>query len=126
MVSIQPWSSSSETNIPSSPSPSPVGRDASHDSYDTIDQTLEELFSLNPEPQPVAENELSTNQTWEENAEDIQPNENETTETQEETMISSNGLLVSSSVPFSFSIERHRKEDAAREKVDLPSFLRRQ
>ncbi len=42
------------------------------------------------------------------------------------TVSPSTSLLVSSLVPFSFSIDRDRKEEAAKGKVDLPSFLRRQ
>ncbi|MDJ0600314.1 MAG: hypothetical protein QNJ37_15915 [Crocosphaera sp.] len=123
IVSIQPWSSSIEKNIAPSLTPSQVDADASSESSDAIDQTLEDLFSLNPDLQPTSDNTLSVVQTQQEDPQEAQPKENATTETQGQT---TNGLLVSSSVPFSFSIERHRQEDAAREKVDLPSFLRRQ
>lgn len=125
VVSIQPWSSSPNKEDASRLTAAEVQPDSSGESYDPIDQTLEELFSLNPEPQPSSENTASVNPTAGENLEDTQPDDNRTTETQEPTTMASNGFLVSSAVPFSFSIDRHRKEDAAREKVDLPSFLRR-
>ncbi|ACB52228.1 conserved hypothetical protein [Crocosphaera subtropica ATCC 51142] len=121
VVSIQPWSSSLETKIPPSLTPSAVPSDESdHCSSNAIDETLEELFSLTPDQTlPIAENQEVTQ-------EETKSNEMENHNPQGQTATSSNSLLVSSSVPFSFSIDRHRKEDAAREKVDLPSFLRRQ
>ncbi|MDJ0729022.1 MAG: hypothetical protein QNJ33_03430 [Crocosphaera sp.] len=120
VVSIQPWSSSLENKLPPSLGSSSVELDCSDESLDPMDQTLEELFSLNPEPTlSVSENhDAPQEETPSDNPENSNPTE--------ETTISSKGILVSSSVPFSFSIDPHRKEDAAREKVDLPSFLRRQ
>lgn len=135
VVSIQPWSSSPEKKITPPLVPSRIKSEASEPISDTIDDTLEALFSLTPEPHSditnldndnsnseghsTPEQHLSVTETKEVKQEHIQTHN-------EQTTTASNGLLMSSSVPFSFSIERHRKEDAAKEKVDLPSFLRRQ
>ncbi|EAZ92648.1 hypothetical protein [Crocosphaera chwakensis] len=142
VVSIQPWSSSIENKITPSIAPSPIKSEASEPISDAIDDTLEELFSLTPEPhsditepdndssdseQPSTPNQnLLVRDTQKVTQEQTQTNCEENTNHNDQTVTSSNGLLMSSSVPFSFSIDRHRKEDAAREKVDLPSFLRRQ
>lgn len=122
VVSIQPWSDSPDKKIVPSLTPSSVASEASKPTSDAIDDTLEELFSLTPEPKP--EPTPTDEQTITEEPTPMDSQENSSLEDQ--TATSSKGLLMSSSVPFSFSIDRHRKEDAAREKVDLPSFLRRQ
>ncbi len=135
VVSIQPWSSSLEKKITPSFAPSPIKSEASEPISDAIDNTLEELFSLTPEPnsdiaEPDNDSSDSEQPSTPEPNLSVTENQDVTQEQpqthNEQTATSSHGLLMSSSVPFSFSIERHRKEDAAREKVDLPSFLRRQ
>ncbi|MGK7940083.1 MAG: hypothetical protein AB4062_08025 [Crocosphaera sp.] len=115
IVAIQPWSSPT----PSNPSQSSGEQEKGKVASDSIDQTLEELFSLSP----VEDNAVICE------PQDSSPEETEPPQDahlEDPSSNSANALLVSSSVPFSFSIDRHRKEDAAREKVDLPSFLRRQ
>ncbi|MGK7883596.1 MAG: hypothetical protein AB4057_03100, partial [Crocosphaera sp.] len=109
IISIQPWSSSLKEKTPIPPS----GEVAPSDRLSIpIEETLEELFSLNPDPDC--------------NPTDI-PSLSETEDHFEQgTAITSQAIVVSSRDPFSFSIDPDRKEDAAREKVDLPSFLRRQ
>ncbi len=126
IVSIQPWSSSVEDKITPTVSPSLVENDSCDDSSDSIDQTLEELFSLNPDSKPNSDPTPSVVESQDGHQEETPTDQSDHSNNTEETTISANGRLVSSSVPFRFSIDRHRKEDAARDKVDLPSFLRRQ
>ncbi len=115
MVAIQPWSS------PTTPNPSKSSEEKEKETVvsDSVDQTLETLFSLSP-----VEDNASTSEP-----QDSSPEETEQHRDQDHQNSPSNfgnALLVSSTLPFSFSIDRHRKEDGAREKVDLPSFLHRQ
>ncbi|MDJ0509241.1 MAG: hypothetical protein QNJ64_08320 [Crocosphaera sp.] len=119
MVSIQPWSSPTASN--SSQSSEEPNQDTVVS--DSIDSTLEAFFSLSP-----VEDNSATPQPEESSPEGTEQNpiQNQDDDLQSPSSNSANGLLVSSSVPFSFSIDRHRKEDAAKDKVDLPSFLRRQ
>ncbi|MGK7955538.1 MAG: hypothetical protein AB4063_09805 [Crocosphaera sp.] len=126
VVSIQPWSSSSEEKMTPNVSSSSMELDSCDHSLDSLDQTLEELFSLNPDSTNNSEQSLSISKSQDTPEEETSTDQSDNSKTIDETDMSSKGLLVSSSVPFSFSIDRHRKEDAAREKVDLPSFLRRQ
>ena len=109
IISIKPWSSSLKDKTPIPPS-SEV--DASDRLSKPIEETLEELFSLNPDPDS--------------NPTDIPLLSESEAHFEEETAITSQTIVVSSRAPFSFSIDPDRKEDAAREKVDLPSFLHRQ
>ena len=115
LVSIQPWSSSTIPNQ----SKSSQEQEEEEVVSDSIDQSLEALFSLSP-----IEDNASIPQPPNSSQEETEPQQDQ--EIEDPSSHSANTLLVSSSVPFSFSIDRHRKEDAAREKVDLPSFLRRQ
>ena len=126
VVSIQPWSSSLEEKIAPSVSSSSVENDLCDHSWDSIDQTLEELFSLTPDSQPNSDTTPSVAKSQDSHQEETPTDKSDNSNNTDETLFSSTGLLVSSSAPFSFSIDPHRKEDAAREKVDLPSFLRRQ
>ncbi len=109
IISIQPWSSSLKEKTPIPPSGEV---DPSDRLSIPIEETLEELFSLNPDPDSNATYIPSLSESED--------------HFQQETAITSQAMVVSSRDPFSFSIDPDRKEDAAREKVDLPSFLRRQ
>ena len=126
IVSIQPWSSSLEEEVSPSLGASSLQPESSDNSLDLIDQTLDELFSLNPDPKPNSDQTLSLTETQHEVEEETVADEPENNNQTEETTVASEDMVVNSSAPFSFSITPHRKEDAAREKVDLPSFLRRQ
>ena len=105
---------------------SSVDVDSCDHSLDLVDQTLEELFSLTPDATANSEQSLSVVKSQDSSQEETPTEQSDNSKNIYEADVSSRGLLVSSSVPFSFSIERHRKDDAAREKVDLPFFLRRQ
>ena len=122
VVSIKPWSSSREEKI----SPSSTKLDSSDHSLDPIDQTLEELFSLNPDANSKGTPTPSLSKTRHNIEEETATNEGENESQKEEIAINPQGIVLSSKAPFSFSIAPDRKEDAARDKVDLPSFLRRQ
>jgi DNA repair exonuclease SbcCD ATPase subunit len=126
IVAIQPWSSPQETQTPPKLSPSSLQQSSQTPSVDPIDETLEALFSLTPDQEITEEDNSFTSEPQNPDIEAIEPKETTKTDTPEMMGFSSTSLLVSSSVPFSFSIERDRKEEAAKGKVDLPSFLRRQ
>ncbi len=128
IVSIQPWSSSLEEEEEKSPrvGTSSLQPESSDNSLDPIDQTLDELFSLSPDPKANSHQTLSLTETQHEVEQETAADEPENNSQTEETTIASEDMVVNSSAPFSFSIAPDRKEDPAREKVDLPSFLRRQ
>lgn len=123
LAPIQPWSSPADSPTTVNPSRSSQEQGKEQLGSDSIDTTLEALFSLSP-----VEDDPSIPEHQDSSPEETEPHptENQDHEVPDPSSHSANALLVSSSVPFSFSIDRHRKEDAAREKVDLPSFLRRQ
>lgn len=131
VVSIQPWSSQLETKSPSKPAISDpsitqASSVADNSTVDPLDQTLEELFSVTTDVSDTMEDSASSDQT---------SSTTQTPETQETPtpnphdnvpeVRSSQSLVVNSPVPFSFSIDRSRKEEAAKANVDLPGFLRR-
>lgn len=126
IVSIQPWSSSVEEEAAPSVGSSSPQPESSDNSVDPIDQTLDELFSLNPDPKPNSPQTPSVAESGDRMEEDTARDERETNNQTEETAMAPQGILVSSRTPFSFSIGPQRKEDPVKEKVDLPSFLRRQ
>ncbi len=126
IVSIKPWSSSLKEEKSPRVGPSSLQPESSNHSLDPIDQTLDELFSLNPNPKDNSHQTLSLTETQHEVEEETAVDEPENNSQTEETTIASEDMVVNSSAPFSFSIAPDRKEDPAREKVDLPSFLRRQ
>ena len=129
VVSIQPWSSQLETKSPSKPAVSDtsitqVSSVPDNSTVDPLDQTLEALFSVTTDVSDTMEDSVSGDQT---------SSTTQTSETQETQnrhvnvpkVQSSQSLVVNSPVPFSFSIDRSRKEEAAKANVDLPGFLRR-
>ncbi len=126
IVAIQPWSSSLETETTPNLSQSSVEQGSQTPSSDAIDETLEALFSLTPVPETTKEDNSFTPEQGNATHEKTEQKETEKSNFQDITVAPSTSLLVSSSVPFSFSIDRDRKEEAAKGKVDLPSFLRRQ
>lgn len=105
IIPIQPWS-----NQDQSPSESESPVTVSGKSVSSIDETLEELFSLTQEMPEISENSAQKAKTSQESPGMMVP--------------SRQSLVMNSPVPFSFSIER--KKDAAKAKVNLPSFLNRQ
>ncbi|MEL4894976.1 hypothetical protein [Crocosphaera sp. Alani8] len=126
IVSIQPWSDSLDEKVSPGVNASSLELDSSNDSLQTNDQTLEQLFSLNPGATAKPKSNPSVTEMEHSVKEVTSTGKNDTRDTSEDTAIAAQDLLFNRSAPFSFSIAPHRKEDAAREKVDLPSFLRRQ
>ncbi|MEM8779041.1 MAG: hypothetical protein AAGF26_09245 [Cyanobacteria bacterium P01_G01_bin.49] len=109
VVSIQPWSSQLETESSSFP----------ESEIDSIDQTLEELFSRTDSLSETIEEQGTDDNLSSDHLPQAEDFSNEM------ILSSSQSLVVNSPVPFSFSIDRSKKEEAAKAKVDLPSFLRR-
>jgi hypothetical protein len=104
IIPIQPWSNQAQ-----SPGESESSVSVSPKSVSSIDETLEELFNITQEMPEIAQNSGRKPETTQESPGMMVP--------------SRQSLVMNSPVPFSFSIER--KKDAAKAKVNLPSFLNR-
>ncbi|WP_124972426.1 hypothetical protein [Aphanothece sacrum] len=104
IMPIQPWSNQGQ-----SPDESESSVSVSPKSISSIDETLEELFNITQEMPEIAQNSERGRETSQESPGMMVP--------------SRQSLVMNSPVPFSFSIER--KKDAAKAKVNLPSFLNR-
>lgn len=97
----------------------------------SLDQTLEELFSLTPEmPEAMRETQTQKKKTIDKEVInqnsvnfDLQGVANDNSHSQEIVSSSPQALAVQTPAPFSFDIGRNKS--SAKAKIDLPSFLRR-
>ncbi|MEA5534915.1 hypothetical protein [Crocosphaera sp. XPORK-15E] len=131
IIPIQPWSGQPET-------PTEQGLSKSQSStpetpVDPIDQTLEQLFSLTADSSEIVENQtVEVNSSGDTSDQEMDSRPIETVKKAVDPLPSSSmivsipqSLIIHSPVPFSFSIDRSKKDEAAKAKVDLPGFLPR-
>ncbi|MEA5509353.1 hypothetical protein VB715_06205 [Crocosphaera sp. UHCC 0190] len=125
ILPIQPWSGQPETPVEQELSQSQSSNPKS--STDAIDQTLEQLFSLTADSSKIVENQeaVEANSSADATSQEMDSQVVDHPPSSSSIVSSPQSLIIHSPVPFSFSIDRSKKEEAAKAKVDLPGFLPR-